>query len=209
MEIQMTETTNVYTISKLLTILNKLDKELTNIDTINNKAEQGNRNIEMITSVTTEEKFNSSITKAFGIHKDILNELSKKNKLADIMFQIKDIINHVNHEKNISMYIQKKAILNKKLTIYKNILNQIKYYKMSPIQTFETYKAQINNDNTSVSYTVPVVDENLMAAIQNYIDNIKNDLDETNDTIAHLNHSTEITLPANIVKELKILKIIS
>ena len=209
MEIQMTETTNVYTISKLLTILNKLDKELTNIDTIKDKAEQGNHNIEMVTSVTTEEKFNSSIYKALGIHKDILNELSKKNKLADIMFQIKDIINHVNHEKNISMYIQKKAILNKKLTIYKNILNQIKYYKMSPIQTFETYKAQINNDNTSVSYTVPVVDENLMAAIQNYIDNIKNDLDETNDTIAHLNHSTEITLPANIVKELKILKIIS
>ena len=208
--IEQNNTNSTFTISKLLTILNKLDKKILNIDNISDIITEGATNTKIITSITTKDDFNSTIKEAETLSNSLISAINEKTKIFEIMFQIKTLINEANFNNNISYYIQEKTILNKKLTVFKNILFELKKSnKTFKLQKFEDYKAQLTNDNTAVYYTHPIVTNQMVMNMENIIDKTKNKLDEINDTIAHLNHSIEITLPNEIVNDLKNLKIIS
>lgn len=190
------------TVSKLLKIITKLEKDQTQLEnSISKVFDPSSNNYYMyITSVTTKHKFMEFISSTEvdeNIEKFADDIISKRN----ILFDLKMILRDANNSMNMEEKFAKHANLTKLIKTYKEISKYISMYENSYSdidEEFEEIISRLSEDTKQIIW-YKHISENTKTEINSQLNKLNIQLNELNDEITRLNHSKMVEIPEYVI----------
>lgn len=138
--------------------------------------------------------FKSKITERRAAFK---NDLLKIQRMMDYIEYLKNILAGANQKKGIDSMLSHAAILNRKINLHKNFVQIIHVShadSLQPIREVNFYKTTFTDTEKTYSLEVPIFNEEDLPEARKKLDEIINEANELNDSIASLNQKTELEI---------------
>lgn len=135
--------------------------------------------------------------------KKYIENFSNMELLLQVGYEIRELISSKNNEVGISSLLTKKALVEEKISRYKNALSFQKDDMKSFLNKISVYREKPDGYYREEEFNFCFLDDDMSENFTKVLAELKKQQDMLDDQIAELNYSTKIILNDNTVKILK------